>query len=300
MEIVSALQTLLVDKVGKERYSLWFAGTAQLRLESNAIVVAAADQFIIDRLRHLFRRDVEAATRELLGSHASVEFRFDPTSAPVSRESSQSSDGVTVKASSEDSADRSKSSCGRRRRFQSLNSFVVGDGNRLAFTAANGTAARLGSVTPLFLYGPTGCGKTHLLEAVWTAVRKQGQTRHVIMLSAEQFTSHFLEALHSTGLPSFRRKYRHLDLLLIDDVHFFAGKRATMVELQHTLDTLLNEGKQMVLAADRPPAELNGHDDAFGGSRRPTAARCGRSPGFAVGSTRDGLAIGTPTERARG
>ena len=78
----------------------------------------------------------------------------------------------------------------------------------------------------------------------------------MIYLSAEQFTNQFLEALRQSGTPSFRRKYRDVELLLIDDVQFFAGKQSTLVELVHTIDTLLREGRQLVFAADRPPAEL--------------------------------------------
>ena len=111
--------------------------------------------------------------------------------------------------------------------------------------------------SPLFLFGPTGSGKTHLLEGIWSAVRSGSLRRRVLYLSAEQFTSMFLEALQGSGLPSFRYKYRHVDLLLIDDVQFFLGKRATLVELQNTIDALLREHRQLVLAADRSPAELS-------------------------------------------
>ena len=105
-------------------------------------------------------------------------------------------------------------------------------------------------------YGPTSVGKTHLLEGIWTAARRSQQRLTVVYLSAEQFTSHFLEALRGSGLPSFRRKYRGVGLLMIDDLQFFVGKRATQVELLHTIDTFLREGRQLVFAADRSPAEL--------------------------------------------
>ena len=142
------------------------------------------------------------------------------------------------------------------RRFARLDNFVVGSCNRVAFTAAQMVAERPGPVSPLFLYGPAGCGKTHLLEGIWSAVRGSSQSRRVLYLTAEQFTSMFLEALRGSGLPSFRHKYRHVDLLLIDDVQFFLGKRATLVELQNTVDALLRERRQLVLAADRSPSEL--------------------------------------------
>jgi chromosomal replication initiator protein len=144
------------------------------------------------------------------------------------------------------------------RRFAALESFVVGDGNRLALTAAESVVKRPGAVTPLLLYGPTGCGKTHLLEGVWTGIRRRSHSRRVVLLSAEQFTTYFVEALRGSGLPSFRRKYRDAELLLIDDVQFLVGKRATIVELQHTIDAFVRAGRQLVLTADRPPAELAG------------------------------------------
>jgi chromosomal replication initiator protein len=108
----------------------------------------------------------------------------------------------------------------------------------------------------LFLCGPSGVGKTHLLEGIWTEVRRRGG-RRVIYLSSEQFTTYFLQALRGSGLPSFRQKYRAVDLLILDDVQFFAGKQATITELHYTIDALIRESRQIVMAADRAPAELN-------------------------------------------
>ena len=110
--------------------------------------------------------------------------------------------------------------------------------------------------SPLTLVGPAGCGKTHLLEGIWRQVCMGGTLRRVIYLSAEQFTNQFLEVLKHSGTPNFRRKYRDVELLLIDDVQFSASKQATLLELVHTVDTLLRDGRQLVFAADRPPGEL--------------------------------------------
>jgi chromosomal replication initiator protein len=144
-----------------------------------------------------------------------------------------------------------------RRNFASLDDFVVGEGNRLAHAAVCNLLNQLGRYSPLFIYGPPGCGKTHLLEGVWRQARQTAPSRRTIYLSAEQFTTQFIEALRGFGLPSFRRKYRDVELLLIDDLQFFAGKPSTLVELQHTVDTLLRAGRQIVFAADRPLNELN-------------------------------------------
>ena len=123
--------------------------------------------------------------------------------------------------------------------------------------SAEMVARNPGQITPLFVYGPTSVGKTHLLEGIWSAERKAGRGTTTIYLSAEQFTSQFLDALRGNGMPVFRRKYRGVHVLILDDLQFLAGKRATQVELMHTVDTLLRDGRQLVFAADRPPVELS-------------------------------------------
>lgn len=143
-----------------------------------------------------------------------------------------------------------------RRQFASLDAFVVGEGNRLAHAAVKNLLGQLGRYSPLFLFGPPGSGKTHLLEGVWRAAKQAAPQRRTIYLSAEQFTTQFVEALRGSGLPSFRRKYRDVELLLIDDLQFFAGKQSTLVELQHTVDTLIRSGRQIVFAADRTLGDL--------------------------------------------
>ncbi len=147
---------------------------------------------------------------------------------------------------------------GPRRRFATLVDFVIGAGNRLALTSAQVAAERPGTMTPLVLYGPHGTGKTHLLEGIWSAARKQNPNLNCVYLSAEQFTTFYVGAARGGGMPSFRRKYRGVDILLIDDLQFLTGKKGTLVELLHTMDTALREGRQLVFAADRAPRELAG------------------------------------------
>jgi chromosomal replication initiator protein len=139
------------------------------------------------------------------------------------------------------------------RRLLRFSELVVGPCNQLAFAAAQEVARHPGKISPLFLFGPTSVGKTHLLQAICAELREQYPSKIALYLNAEDFTTGFVEALRSGGLPSFRQKYRQVDLLAIDDVQFFLGKRCTQRELLYTIDTLLADGKQMVLASDRPP-----------------------------------------------
>jgi len=286
-EIVAALRRILADKVGAERYDLWFASSAQFRRTATGVVVVVPNSFLQEWLRNTFRGQIEDAAREALGAEASVAFEIDPSIAPrrtdkkvdkhdsgtvvverlgVGVGESRLSDGPTgIAAATADllaaRAEPAVVAPPRRptvpRRLLRFEEFVIGTGNRLAYASALGCAERLGSISPLVIHGPTGVGKTHLLEAVVDLARRSHPELQTALISAEQFTTSFLESLHGAGLPSFRRKFRGLHLLAVDDLQFLAGKKATLGELVHTLDTLQREGKQVVFTADRSPAELN-------------------------------------------
>ncbi len=147
----------------------------------------------------------------------------------------------------------------------SLLNFCVGECNQLAFTAAKMVVEHPGSASPLFFWGPAGSGKTHLLAAVRNELRQRHHLRRVVMLSAEQFTNDFTGAVRGSGLPGFRRRYRDVEALLIDDVQFVGGKRATLRELLYTVDSLLRGRCQLAFTADRPPLELEGLNEELAG-----------------------------------
>jgi chromosomal replication initiator protein len=156
------------------------------------------------------------------------------------------------RAASKTAAASALQACGE----PTLSGFVVGKGSEYAFAAAQMTARGLQQASPVLLHGPTGVGKTHLLRSIRVEYRQRNSRARAIYLSAEQFTTNFVEALRGSGLPSFRQKCRGADLLLVDDLQFFAGKRASLDELLHTLDTMAAEGRRVVLASDRGLAEL--------------------------------------------
>jgi chromosomal replication initiator protein len=143
-----------------------------------------------------------------------------------------------------------------QRALLTFEGFVVGAANRLAAQAAREIAQQPGRFSPLLIYGPAGVGKSHLLSAAACHARVSGRRLRVMQLTAEQFTSQFLEALERRALPGFRQKLRSLDLLLIDDVQFFAGKKATLEELLYTTDALHARSAQVVLTSDRIAKEL--------------------------------------------
>ena len=268
-DIVSVLREAIADRVGKERFELWFGAGTLLALNGRTLTVSVPNQFIRDWLRTSFRHHIEEACVAALGESTKIEFSVDETlPEPVSESPKQNPpqagrqrNGRKGPASGPSEAPPRSGGVrlgerSRRRKYANLESFVEGPSNKLARAAAEMVTVRPGELSPLVLYGPTSVGKTHLLEGIWTETRRSNRGLPAVYLSAEEFTTGFLEALRGGGLPSFRRKNRGVELLIIDDLQFFAGKRATLVELLYTADTLLRSGGQLVFSADRSPAEL--------------------------------------------
>ncbi len=272
-EIVSAILSGIAGRVGQQRLEMWLGVGADIRLEDRQLHILLEGGFKLERLRR-GRKDILAAAAEVLGYEPELVLAvnkplplFDNLEAAAAETRAEAppqpvllplplGEGRGEGLTPGPNVEPDQSFKPYRRPFANLNSFIVGDGNRVAHAAALSVLPQLGQVSPVLFYGPPGCGKSHLLEGIWCQAKQSSQVKRVIYLTAEQFTTHFVEALKGAGLPSFRRKYREVELLLIDDVQFFAGKQSTLVEVLHTIDTLLREGRQLIFAADRPPSEL--------------------------------------------
>ena len=293
MEIVSVLRKKLADKVGRERFELWFGPSTSLALVEDNLVVAAPSQFFRDFLRSSFRAQIDSASFETLGRQPNLVFQIDNTLPDPSRPSESQSDDAKDDHGPQTSAQAKKPGTKRKttaksettatgvklfdeapaarpvaetqarrsgkvapRKFATLDGYIVGGSNQMALSVAHKAVRHPGHYSPLMFHGPTGTGKTHLLEGIRTAARRSGTA--AMYLTSEQFTTFYVDALRGSGLPSFRGKYRGVDILIIDDLQFFQGKRSTLVELLYTIDTVIRDGRQVVLAADRPPCELQG------------------------------------------
>ena len=256
----------LIQQIGDSRFELWFSDSDSIRIADGALRVSAPDEFSLDRLRAQFNDELLNAAKAILGQAASVQFDVVESSNDLDR-----TDSVEAVATSPatiafpggnangphaaaHSTAASPSTSGPAR--PALSEFEFGAENPIARTVVEKVVMAPGQITPLVFFGPVGCGKSHLLHAVTQRLRRQRQVRRSVCITAEQFTSHFIEALNGRGLPVFRRKYRELDLFAIDDVHFFSGKRATLIEFQYTIDELLRAGKQVLVGSEKNPAEL--------------------------------------------
>ncbi len=142
----------------------------------------------------------------------------------------------------------------RTRRWRKLSEFVVGPCNRVAHASALSVVEAPGEgPNPLVLHGPVGTGKTHLLEGIYAGLRRAHPDWRVLYVTTEDFTNRFVQAMRLGKLGAFRKHFRECDALLVDDLHFLAGKKATQEEFLHTFDALLADGRQMVLTCDCHP-----------------------------------------------
>jgi chromosomal replication initiator protein len=304
-----AIVELLIQRIGRERFEMWFAGPSCIRQEQTSeqklptIMVAAENMYSLNRIKSTFGSELRMIVDQVCGTEYDIGYRLTRAkgrlttarfgnetpsldSAPASFQtelpltdclakdsgagsapsSSLQEPGV---AAEELSRDRAGESTTRphfaSKRQKTLKSFWFGSENRLAEASVAQILEQPGQFSPFFIYGPTGSGKTHLLEAILFEFRRGLKQKRCVMLSAEQFTSYFVASLRGgEGLPMFRRKYRDLDLLVIDDIQFLAGKKATVGEFYHTVDHLVKGGKQVVVTADRPAIELGLLGSDFG------------------------------------
>ena len=284
---LARLADAIAQRVGAQRFAVWFDNSTKLDLKSDALEISVPNDFISDWIGKHFGRPIQEAAVEVLGCSLSVKFSVmpklfetdepgiddcdEPDDAPRSvgaqrvphypvvpgpsgrprviappRRSSQVAPVIPVAAPA-------VQQFGARLRHD-LESFVVGGSNQLSFNAAEYVAEFPGGqYNPLFIHGPVGLGKTHLLQGLCKRFAHLHPTRRWVYLTGEEFTNDFLTALRANKVDAFRRRMRDLDMLVIDDVHFLGGKKATQEEFLHTFNAIEAGGKQVVMASDAHP-----------------------------------------------
>jgi len=266
-EAVALFLSRIAEEVGPQRFKVWFKGAASFTFADGLVNVGVANQFVGGFIERHFREVIREVASQVLGKTVDVSFTIDPALAKQVRKKQPDSQVDYASNNPERMARASKRSGSPpplprpRGRFEE---FVVGDSNRLAFSTAESVAERpAAQFNPLFIHGGCGIGKTHLLQAVCNRLKDRHPDMIYRYLSGEDFTNQYVFAVKSQELESFRQRYRQVDVLVIDDVHFFSNKRGTQTEFLHTFNAIDAAGKQVVMASDAHPKMISHLSDSL-------------------------------------
>jgi chromosomal replication initiator protein len=254
-EIWSLLLSRARAELPEQTFRTWLEPTQAIGLEGDTIIVTAPDRFAAEWNDSKHAPLLASYAPLVLGHPLSVAFRVDEER----RARPQMDFFVAPTPEPKGARIAREAEVLRLSERYTFKNFVIGKSNELAAAAAQGAAAAPGKVyNPLFIYGDTGLGKTHLMQAVAHDILLRAPETRIRYVGSEQFTNELVASIQERSTQAFRRRYRETDLLLIDDVHFLRGKEATQEEFFHTFNALYEGGRQIVLTSDRPPSEIPG------------------------------------------
>jgi len=262
------VREVLARELSDRSYKTWFEPLQCLALTQERLTLSVPDNYYGQWLKNHYQDLLLAAIHESLGSPRAVVYEITQKEAPSSVQTTSPPPAapVTEEVRSPSPAHvNPKSFAGSAATTSELNKnysfdqFVIGPGNRFAHAAAMAVAeAPARQYNPLFIYGPVGLGKTHLMQAIAHEIKRRNPGARVLYISSEKFTNQLITSIQTRSTAQFRNKYRTLDLLLIDDIHFIAEKEATQEEFFHTFNSLYDAHKQIVVSSDRAPKEISG------------------------------------------
>lgn len=247
-EIWQHILSIINTKLSKPSFDTWFKATKIVSLSDNAIVISAPTTFAVEWLESRYTKLVATTVYEYLDKQVNVSFVIEE-SAPPEQVQLQKEPPAPVQIEENVSHMLNPK--------YTFDTFVIGSGNRFAHAASLAVAeAPARAYNPLFLYGGVGLGKTHLMHAIGHYILEHSPSSKVVYISSEKFTNEFINSIRDNRAESFRNKYRNIDILLIDDIQFLAGKESTQEEFFHTFNALHEERKQIIISSDRPPKEI--------------------------------------------
>jgi len=249
-EIWPHILTILQSRVSKPSYDTWMKSTKAIFYERTAVILTP-NNFTKEWLENRYIKMIALAIEEYTGIEHDVTFEIEQDEPkPVKTAATSAADQAKPQAAEEPFPHMMNA------RY-TFDTFVIGSGNRFAHAASLAVAeAPAKAYNPLFLYGGVGLGKTHLMHAIGHYVLEHDQKAKVLYISSEKFTNEFINAIRDNRGEGFRNKYRNIDVLLIDDIQFLAGKERIQEEFFHTFNALHEEGKQIIISSDRPPKEI--------------------------------------------
>jgi chromosomal replication initiator protein len=253
----SEISERLREALNDGTYTKWFGGVRDLEREGDVLVLTVPDELSRDWIDRHFRGLLDAAVRDITGESHTLELRVAAEAEPALENGSRV-DGVLPVVQHLPTRISGRPESGGFKAKYTFDSFVIGSSNRFAHAAALAIAeAPAQAYNPLFIYGSTGLGKTHLLHAVAQYVSEHSSSLSVRYVTSEAFVNDFINSLRDKSrIEGFKQRYRTYDVLLIDDVQFFEGKERFQEEFFHTFNSLYEAGSQIVLSSDRPPRDI--------------------------------------------
>lgn len=250
MHSIADIWEMILTRLREELYettiNTWFDEIVPVALEGNTLILHCPNDFKQSTVEDRFVGNIAACLRDLF----SVEFAVRFISAQELPDYQQGGGKKKRPANLFESSEFT------------FDNFVIGPSNKLAFGAARAVAAEPGAhYNPLFIYGDSGLGKTHLIYAIAHEVLRQDRGAKIVYVKGDDFTNELIQSIQDRKNAEFREKYRQADLLLVDDVQFIAGRRQTQEEFFHTFNTLYESKRQIVLTSDRPPREMSQLED---------------------------------------
>jgi len=254
LSIWKSAQVPIREKIGTASYETWFSSLNILEKPPDILVIETPDDFFKSWIVEHYSVIIQEALRGISAKPMQIEFAVNPQLFKKSAPSRLSDFEEAFK-------ETGTKPVGLNPRL-TFDNFVVGSSNRFAHAASLAVAeSPAKAYNPLFIYGGVGLGKTHLMQAITHKMREYNPKLKSLYLSSEKFTNELIEAIRHRSTNQFRLKYRELDVLLIDDIHFIAGKESTQEEFFHTFNALHDNRKQIVISSDRPPRDISNLED---------------------------------------
>lgn len=251
-EVWEKTSSILARELSDQTFKTWVEPLRCLSVDATSITLGVPDNYYGKWLKDHYQNLILSSVEEVLGGPR--EIRYLVTAKPPQ-------DKISFPALSH-SLPLGGSFISGVNSNNTFDQFVIGPGNRFAHAAALAVSeAPARHYNPLFIHGTVGLGKTHLMQAIAHEIKRRFQESKVLYISSEKFTNQLITAIQTRATDQFRAKYRTLDLLLIDDIHFIAEKEATQEEFFHTFNTLYDAHKQIVVSSDRPPRDIPGLEE---------------------------------------
>ena len=254
-ELLNKLKELLEDEVSKISFETWIKPLGIRTIEKDNIVFTTVSEYQKDFIENKFNSLIFNTLRYITNK----DWTFSVID--LSKETEENNNIITDKKSNIPEAELESNHSTLNPKY-TFETFVVGNNNRFAHAAALAVGNEPGkSYNPLFLYGGVGLGKTHLMHAIGNRIVEDNTASNVLYVTSEKFTNQLINAIKDNKTELFRNKYRNIDVLLIDDIQFIAGKDRVQEEFFHTFNTLRENGKQIIISSDKPPRDIEFLED---------------------------------------